>query len=532
MSRSLFTLAALAVIVAGCQDHQHPLGQSTLKIQASASATADQPQFWLLGRTWLDSDGRSCRFHEDGLKVGVMCDGQFTEWKDPVWNNSLYPVVELCRLDAGMCADDLRYFVRMTGQITSSDDRTDSNGKYQLRIGGLQSGARYRVIVAITFTGLADDGYTPVAGWNTSSGKVFGYYDFQENGNGFEDVRFRIPRGELCQGDGTACAETSFDPAGETILAFDTNYELTDGEAIVGLKFPDLGDVLQQRVNIIVERISLADGERCITADRFQGSGFAPGRELAPCYNVRTEPYIDLQLLNISTPIEFGVCLESGAEDFRSLLKLLKWSSVKDVVTDMGLHFDGGFFSCPTTYDPNYAAATAEGSVRFAGTAARLLSPLAALLRPQPVYASMLLSRDPAMGSLMDFSRIVVQADDHYEAVYLTPIGPESSARLNLGPVVPTVGVHLCLKDGDGCAPQTATNHWRGTALWNASAEYYQANWNTPKDQAPGTYLLMLIVRDYIIVAPEQINISFGTASHTHNPGRTLPIKFYLTTAQ
>jgi hypothetical protein len=541
MRRSLYAVAAFAVVIAGCQDQQQPLAPAPLQIQASSSSSDEHPDVWILGRTYTLASGTVCTFVEQEGQFGSSCGGTFLAWDDFDFNNDLYPIVEICRLDlAGQCAADRTFFVRKAGEITSSDDRKDSNDKYVLRIDNLPEG-RYRAIVAITFTGVASDNTTRTAAWDHTSDKVLGHYEFsRSSSNSGHNVQFRIRTGALCEGDGQRCAETSFDPQGDR-LVFDTNYDLTDGEGIVGLLFPDLGSVLQERVNIILERIPVPDGGRCITSDKFVGSEFSPGRELAPCYNVRTEPYIDLykfqELLGRPIPpIQFAVCLEKEADNIRNLLKMLKWSSVKGGVTDMGIDWpDQDLFDCPDTYSPKLAAVVPEGTTRFAG-ATRLFAPLGRFLGPQPAYASVFFSRSPANGSLMDFSRIVVQADDHYEAVYLSPIGVASSTRENLGPITPTVGVHLCLEQGSGCAPQSGPgappNHWRGTAVWDASARLYQVNWNTPRNQAEGTYRLELTVNDLVIVAPDEINISFGTAGYTHNPGRTLPIKFFLTTAQ
>jgi hypothetical protein len=527
MRRSLLAVAVLAVIV-GCQDRQQMLGPGTMDRQFSSSDTDNfgNPDVWILGRTYTSPNGLECTFVEDGEKFGVQCGTEFWSWADYTYNTDLSPVVEICQLNApgGTCGSNRAHFGK-TGEIRSFNGE---NGKYRLTLDrdnpwwSSQGDGTYRVIVGTTYTG-----------WETDSEYMLGYYEFTRSGGGNHHVQFRIRTGALCDNP-DECAETSFDPNVSNTIVLDQDYELTEGEGIIGLKFPKIEGVVQHKVNIIIERIR-RETERCIEAEKFDGnSGFAPGRELEPCYSIRTEPYIDLTGLDIE-PIQFGVCLQEGAESLGSLLQMLKWSSVKNNITDMGLTFDGGFFDCPPAYDPNLAALSHNGTSRLARAAGRLLSPLASLVRPQPLHANFVFTRSPAGGSLMDFSTIVVQADDHYEAAYLSPIGaadPQSDANLGDVSSTSTVAVDLCLKGSgdDGCAARTASNSWSGTATWNATGEFYQANWNTPREQTPGTYRLRLKLPDagYFIVAPDEINISFGTASYTHNPGRTLPIKFYL----
>jgi hypothetical protein len=538
MRRSHFAVAAIAVVAMGCQDHQQPLAPSTLQIRASVSSVSEHPEVWILGRTYTLPSGTQCTFVEQDGQFGTNCGGTFLSWRDFEFNNGLYPVVEICPLDqADYCmAVGRNSYVRKAGEITSSEDRNDSNDKYVLQFGSLPAG-RYRVIVAITFTGVDTDGVTRIPAWDHTSDKVLGHYEFSRNSsNPSNTVQFRIRTGALCEGDGQECVETSFDPNQENTLVFDTDYNLTEGEGIVGLKFPQLEHVDQQKINIIVERIRRLD-ERCIESSKFANSGFTPGRELEPCYSIRTEPYIDLATLALEDPIRFGVCLEDGAIDLGNLLKMLKWSPVKRTLTNIRDESDGSFFECPEAYNPNYAAMPATGTSSLARAAGRLLSPLAALLRPQPAYASVFTVRSPANGSLMDFSTIVVQVDDHYDPVFLSPIGAASSDLPNLGSAAGSVTVELCwLNSTTGsCATEAdgPLKYWVGTAVWNATAQHYQVNWNTPRDQARGTYRLTLSAHPYIQITTHEINVSFEDgAKFSHNAGRTLPIKFFLTTAQ
>jgi hypothetical protein len=544
--RRLTAVFAAAVLAAGCQDHNQPMGPGPLRQFSLGTEPTGNPHVWVLGRSYTLADGTVCtHVQEDdsnGSVFGVECGGVFYDWSGVEFNVDLYPVVEICRLDApgGACLSgsaNRAFFVRAPGQIRIQ------GGKYRLPLNdqawwSTQGAGTYRVIVGITFTGLEGE-HTPVPGWNTESDKMLGYYDLERTSSSSNHtVQFRIRKGALCEGgpESDTCVETSFDPVTQSTLVFDENYELSEGEGIIGLKFPPaIGEVVQQKINIIIERIALQSGERCISSDKFDGTGLAPGRELAPCYNIRTEPYIDLGTLGISDPIQFAMCLDSSIDDSNvgGLLRMLKWSSVKNSITDLNLWFDpqASFFSCPDEFV--VAAAPATMWSRFAANTTRLMRPLRSLVGPQPVHASFRIVRSPANGSLEDFSRIVVEADDHYEAAFLSPIGSaDPSGADNLLRITPTVAVHVCLIAGAGCAtPTTGTtspNWWKGTATWDAAGRYYQANWNTPKDQVPGTYRITLASLDYMSILPNNVNITFGTASYTHNAGRTLPLKFYL----
>jgi hypothetical protein len=548
--RRLFLAVALVAVVAGCADRPDPLGPSTWERQLTSSSQGEDPRVWILGRTYTMSDGTVCTFVESESQFGVECGDAFHSWAGFTYNTDLYPVVEICRLhgpgDACLTgAADRASFVRKPGEIRVFNTE---NGKYRLTLDkdvGWWSGqpdGTYRVTVGITFTGL--DGLTPVPGWDHQSDKVLGSYEFTRDGQGNHQVQFRIRDGALCEDqDSESCVEIAVDPAVRNTIVLDEDYELTDGEGIVGLQLPAIGaeTIGQQKINIIIERLN-RQHERCIAEAKFVGSGFAPGNELEPCYSIRTEPYIDLAELGVTEAIRFGVCLDEGASRLGGLLQMLKWSSVKNQITDLGLSFEDGFFTCPADYDPTLASLPAAGTSRFARAAGRVLSPMESLFWPRPLHASYVLSRSPGNGSLMDFSTIVVQADESYDPVFLSPIGASTSSLPNLGPVANSVTVDLCLKTKwdvtlGTCEPNPpapgAPHHWTGTAYWNGSEQAYQANWNTPREQVRGTYRLTLSAQPYIQIAPHEINVSFEeSGKFSHNAGRTLPIKFFLTTAQ
>jgi hypothetical protein len=537
--RRLTAVFAAALLAAGCQDNHQPMGPGPLRQFTLGTEQTGNPHVWVLGRSYTLADGTVCTHVQEGdgagSKFGVECDdGYFYDWSDVEYNVDLAPVVEICRLavPGGACltgSQDQAFFkaqIRIQG------------GKYRLALNdqawwGAQEAGAFRVVVAIAFTASEDS-------INLKSEAVLGYYDLQRpSSSSNHTVQFRIRKGALCEGgpESETCVETSFDPQTQSELVFDENYELSEDEGIIGLKFPPaLGQIVQQKINIIIEKIAVDTLERCIPDEKFKGSGFAPGRELAPCYNIRTEPYIDLGTLNISDPIQFAMCLDSkiGYDNVGGLLRMLKWSSVKSTeqknsITDMNLTFEGSFFDCPVDYE--VAAAPATLWSRFAANTTRYLRPLRSLVGPQPVHASFRIVRSPANGSLDTFSRIVVESDDHYEAAFLSPIGAADGAG-NLGRITRDVAVHLCLLEGDVCAaPSTGTappNWWKGTATWHNADSLYQVNWNTPRNQVPGTYRIALASLGYMIILPESVNITFGTASYTHNPGRTLPLKFYL----
>jgi hypothetical protein len=586
MRRVLTAAAALAVVVilSSCMDRQQPLAPSSFPVQFS-TATDGNSDVWILGRTWTLQNGTECSFYENSeTDFGVKCGGTEVPWTGAAMNTRLFPVVEVCEIEGpgGPCKDEAKNsFVVRSGEIGVSH----SSGKYRLSLKdqkwahwntqALGSG-RYRVIVGITFTGLqpvyGDDpdnpgtevllGNIPVPGWNSASPKVLGWYEFQRDGSGNHNVQFRVKEGALCEGDG-ACNETALEPedfdSGNLIL-LDTNEELqvenADGTnlALLGLQFPEnfvekLTEVLgQERVNIIVERIT-ASG-RCIGRDKFAGSGFSPGDEEMPCYSIRTEPYIDLAVLQISDPIKFGVCLREEAERYQPLLQMLKWSSVKNTVTKIGdtpliPEPVDGLFGCPLKH-PSFETALApvEGTSRFAMATSRLLNSAKGLLLPQPAYAKMRrTTRSPASGSLMDFSRIVVQATGEFEAVFLSPIGSVNAAGDdNVGSLNMTgATVRICHQRsyiGEPCPPSPATGSTEATvqsARWDEALGIFQVNWQIPRNMTHGTYRIEIHVDQGLpLVKADAFNIEkgddfLGANKYTHNAGRTLPIKFYLT---
>jgi hypothetical protein len=574
MRRMLPAVAALAVAVflGSCQDRNQPYGPSSMPLQFSEEAgNPVNSRIWIADRTWTTADGSVCTDYDNDTDFGVQCtkdgDTKTQSWALLDFNTDLYPVVEICLLTNGACDPEIRQtFTRVLGDVGEIIVDRPQTGRYFLDMTpGSTAGAwlqnqplgTYRVIVGITFTGL--DGVTPAPGWNISSDKVLGWYDFEFNARGADDkVRFRIRDGALCEGDGEECVETAFTPveleANPIIL--DEDFDLAEGEGILGLKFPDgfadaVSELLdQQKINIIVERVRLnrENGERCISENLFASStsnpdGIAAGEELEPCYRIRTEPYIDLTLLeDLKEPVRIGICLEPGAEDFSSLLQMLKYSTVKNRIDDIG-DKDGlfsetnPFFTCPDDWDPNLAMALPEGTSRFALASSRLLGSMKSLVLPQPLYASarMFGSRDPGFGSLSDWSLFGVQATDGFKAEFLSPIGTaDASDPANLGAVRETVNVRVCLNaDYAGACPEvtTGTTAWAGTATWGT--DHYQVNWNMPRTQTPGRYRvefrldsgLPYVKSDAIIVRGAEADAGL----YTHNPGRTLPIKFYLT---
>jgi hypothetical protein len=574
MRRVSIAVAALAVvtILSSCQDRQQPLAPSSFPVQFS-DENAPVPvnsSVWIGGRTWTLQDGTTvCTDYDTESDFGVSCTtaaGVTTvqSWSGFAFNTDLYPVVEICLVTNGACDATIRNtFTRVLGNEGEIIVDKPQTGRYflDMKPGSMagtwlqaQPTGTYRVIVAITFTGL--NGVTPIAGWNVASDKVLGWYDFDFNAKGKDDfIRFRIRDGALCEGGGEECIETAFTPEEleEKPIVLDENYELADDEGILGLKFPAgfgeaAQDILgQQKINVIVERVRLAAGERCISAGLFASSttnpeGHAVGEELEPCYRITTEPYIDLSLLDgLTEPVRIGICLEPGAESFGSLLQMLKYSSVKNKITDIGdenlIDFAGSFFSCPEDYNPALALAEPTGTTRFALATSRLMGSVKSMVLPQPLHASFLTTRSPANGSLNDWSVFGVQAIEDFKAEFLSPIGTaNASDPANLGPVRTTVSVRVCrtLSHPTGCpAATTGTTAWAGTATWGV--DNYQVNWNTLRDQAEGTYRIELDLGPGVpVVTNDFINMrssdnSAGTGKYTHNPGRTLPIKFYLT---
>jgi hypothetical protein len=518
MRRAIIGLAVISVL-AGCQDMQQPTEPG--RMQASTASTEPlDGRVWILGvAQYTLADGTECVFAEENGDVGIKCgDGALQPFEGFESNPDLYPVVEICRVAApgGDCLDRRESFIRPLVRNRKAENGeirmlggTDE-GKYQLKLhdyfGGSANAGTYRIIIGITFTD-----------WNTASDKVLAHFEVSTNpqGEGVNQVlQFRIARGALCENP-ESCVETSIEPEVETTLIFDEQYEPATNTGILGLQFPPLPETLteQDRINIIIERIRLAPGKKCIDVDV---SGLTSGSEVEPCYRVRTEPYIDLRNVVVDgkpiDPIKFGVCV-APRFDASSGLQMLKLSEVTNELTEMDATFEGGFFNCPDEYDPESTALAPASTPlsQFAARAGGMFGSVAALFTPQPAFASRSFSKSPLNGSLMDFSYITLyEPVDGYTAHYLEPVGSADPTGLTL--VVPTAAVTVTacrLPDGD-CSNV-------GTARWQDGS--YHLNWNVPRDGA-GEYRLTVHVNG----APAGNPVNFEVRS-----GRTVPLKFFLT---
>jgi hypothetical protein len=534
MRRALLGLAAMAVL-AGCQDRQHPLEPSRFQ---STVTTGDA----LSGNVWIRGvqqyslpDGTECVFEEGangepGLKCG---DGDVVSIKDFESNGDLYPVVEVCRLNApgGDCLNRKQWFIRPLVKNQTDEPgeeqgegeiRVTGDGMYMLQLNkyfrGSGSADTYRIIIGITFTGLS--GNTPIPGWDRTSGKVLAHYEVTTRANGTVQhplLQFRIRRGTLCEQNPGACVETSIEPGQETTLVFDDKYQQTipGGFGILGMKFPKLPEELtnQARINIIIERVRLDPGEKCIDAPGV--ISLTSGREIEPCYRVRSEPFIDLTSYNGLYKIQFGVCV-SPQYDEKSGLSMLKWSEVKQQVTDLDLFFENEpFFLCPDEHDPadpgSWALAPAtSGWSGFALRTGSTMRSLASLLGPQPVHASRLFGRSPANGSLMDFSRIAVYEPSGYQAHFMSPVGNADPAGMTQAVPSAPVTVTVCPVAGGACTNLDEVQRRNDS---------YTVNWNAER-ASEGDYRLTVNVGDTPAANAADVRL---------RSGRTVPIRFFLT---
>jgi hypothetical protein len=543
-------LAVVAVLFLSACSDRHAQGPFGPFGSPQATVVGDKNDgFWLLGQTWTTIDGRSCTFvedyvdPEDGLKKdGTLCEKgddpkvvTFTEWAYDN-NTDLYPVVEICRVvpETGKCsnaASESTFFVRPSpGQVLPEGDISVpnlSNGKYVLGQKGEDwwdqaALGTYRIIVAIAFTG--EDNFSP--GWNEESSTVLGYFDkvrkLKANDKGDNlNLRFRIAEGALCdKPNPDDCVMTAFDPDEPFTLILDdqfNQYNEDESFGVVGIKFPALGSVLQQRINVIFERVTVGPNDKCLEEQP------ASGKEVGPCYSVRTEPYIDLDAMGYTGTdlIEFVICYDAHPES-----RLWKWSYVKTKLDRLD-KVEGDFIKC----DGGSASAAPAAPRHLAGLGgirSRLMTAASRVLMPAPLHARRRTSKFG--GDMINLSNITLVEPEDIRVNFTTPIAPGSDAE-NIGEVdgVFTAKVQ-CLSQLSGTCPDTAISV-PGTAHWDAVNRVYQVNWNTPRTQPAGEYAAQ-VYRDGLLVAGSaQFSIrssGSGPSYYTHNAGRTLPIKFFL----
>jgi hypothetical protein len=516
-------LALLPVLfLFGCQDSQ-PFSPNAAQGGAGQTTQAG-PAFWLSPGPWNTPSGELCTATTVDGADGSVCNGVFYPLGES--NTDLYPVVEICKLVNGVCTDK-GYFVREPGGI---EVENADNGKYLLGLNAWlgNSTGTFRIIVGITFTG--GTATVPEPGWDTNSDKVLGWYDHvRTSSSSSVTVQFRIASGALCEQGTDDCVVTSFDPEEEFVIVLDDDFNRTGGLGVVGMKFPPLSSVTQERINLVLERIELAPGQRCLPSG-YPGENVS-GKEYGPCYHVRTEPYIDLKSLPSYTGpgINFGVCLDDEAASVQHLLRMLKWSSVKERVDELEVQDEFDFFDCQfgsTAPAPTRRLSSAGGAAAFALLAAR------SLLLPAPLHARR--STRLMTGELYDFSNIILNAPDSYETNFMAPItstvDPSADA---VGPIDGTLRVRVVCITSSTCG---SFNAFVGTAGWNAAGEYYQTNWNTPRSQAAGEYRVEVVrsrvgMDDDVLPGADVFSIrssGSGPSYYTHNSGRTLPIKFFL----
>jgi hypothetical protein len=542
--RRLFAVVAV-LFLSACSDRhaQGPFGPFGSPPLASTSDGSRNAGFWLLGETWT-VNGTTCTFVENHLNSGLdgaLCgDDDFYPWAGAN-NTELYPVVEICRLVGEECSiapGDTASFVRKTGEI---DVPNPSNGKYELGAlgeawwNGARLGETYRIIVAITFTGGEADDPDPPPGWNVTSPKVLGYFDKQRKSNpsAADDlkVRFRIAEGALCEEPNPAdCVQTAFDPDEEYTLILDdqfNQYNEDESPGVVGIKFPALGRVLQQqRINVILERVTLGPNDKCLEEQP------ASGKEVGPCYRVRTEPYIDLAALGYTYEdeeylIKFVICYDDPELPLGALLKMWKWSYVKTKLQELP-EVDSDFIDC----DGGSASAD-HASPRhlagFGGIRSRLKAAAASVLLPAPLHARRRTSRFG--GGMLDLSAITLVQSEDIQANFTTPLaGGTGFDDANLGELDGPFTVKVqCLTQVTGtCGTAISVPD---TAGWDAVNQVYQVNWNTSRAQPAGEYEVQVYRDGKLVAGSAQFSIrssGSGPSAYTHNPGRTLPIKFFL----
>jgi hypothetical protein len=531
-------LAVVAVLfLSACSDRhaQGPFGPFGSP-QATIEDGSQNAGFWLLDQTWTTFDGKVCTFDQNYVDSegvakgpGTLCSGVFSPWLGDS-NTELFPVVEICRVDGDDCSDGA-FFVREDGGI---EVPVEQNGKYVLGLKGQQwwntaPSGTYRIIVAITFTGL--DGNTPVPGYIKTSKKVLGYFEYERSGNPQLKVQFRIAPGALCDPESALCAETVIDPnkEGGNVIILDNmfkEYNTEGSPGVVGIKFPELSKVTQNKINVIFERVTLGPNEKCLEQP-------PSGKEVGPCYSVRTEPYIDLdpaytgKLEDYPGPfIEFVICYDAPAGT-----RMWKWSKVKNLEKLPEVFVD--FIDCDGGV-PNGSTGAASAAPRhlagFGGIRSRLMTAASRVLMPAPLHARRRTARFG--GGTIALSEFTLVEPEGIQVNFTTPIAPGSAlVPENLGNVggVFTAKVQ-CLSQLSGTCPDTAISV-PGTAGWDAVNRVYQVNWNTPKTQPAGEYAAQVYRDDKLVAGSALFSIrssGSGPSYYTHNAGRNLPIKFFL----
>jgi hypothetical protein len=539
-------LAVVAVLfLSACSDRhaQGPFGP--FGAPQYSSVDGKNATFVLEGETWT-VNGVECKFGNEGGQDGVRCGTEFLPWTGDL-NTGLYPVVEICRFDratndcvANPTDKDTASFFRKSGI------EVDDEGKYVLSLKNQgwwdrAGDGEYRIIVAITYTGIRDaekKDFTPVPGWDIKSEKVLGYFNHvRQQGESEKRVRFLIAPGALCEVE--ACVETAFAPEDGYILILDTEFNETDEQSgVVAIKFPADAKYStdQTQINVIFERIKRADldanNEKCLV-DEGVFKLLKPGTEVEDCYRVRTEPFIQLDPA-LSPRIEFVICTNLP----RSRLRMVKYSYAKKELTD----------PVPEAPDSDLLrdclglASADHASTRhlagFGGIRSRLKAAAASVLMPAPLHARRRSSR--LAGGMLDLSAITLVQTDEYKVNFVAPINQGSideSYRV-YDPVPGEFVVAVC-KRSDNTVPCAAPADlpdlltgplvaW-GEAAW--TNDVYQFNWRTPRTESTGEYDAVVYKDKKLLTGFGHFSIrgsGSGEADYTHNPGRTLPMKFFL----
>ncbi|MEO5511191.1 MAG: hypothetical protein ABIS27_11235, partial [Longimicrobiales bacterium] len=294
------------------------------------------------------------------------------------FNPNLAPVVEVCHVTSSACEVVARFSTvgGTHGETIAVDEIGEQYAvNWQTASYGLQDGV-YQISVRTassqvgnTLLGTVDVDVTPT-GRPVSSARPN-----INNGSNLA-IKFRIEHGALCATAG--CLETSVGGQGGTFTLEDS---LAGAEFPAGAIPPGAGNV-----NLVVERFT-DHSQACLPTNYPQFEG---------CYRFRTEPHVTFDEL-----VTVGICLDPAAHAVDAQLELQKWDEV-DPATLISLPrvFDIDFLDCA---DFQISQGPASLGDRLARAGNWLLSPLARVLTPAPVFAGVI---TPYGGKLSDFSRI------------------------------------------------------------------------------------------------------------------------------
>jgi hypothetical protein len=205
-----------------------------------------------------------------------------------------------------------------------------------------------------------------------------------------------------------------------------------------------------------------------------------------------------------------------------------------DRLDDLGREVES-FINCEGDIS-SAAQAAPRNLARFGNIRSRIMAAATSLMMPAPLHARR--KSTLMIGELGDFSSITLVQTEDIKVNFTSPIAPGSEEE-NLGKLESVFTVAVCKRSDDDVAcpapdvlgPTTPAG-WKdvGTAVWS-TAGVYQVNWRTTQAEPVGEYDAFVYRDNNLVTGSAQFSIrnsGSGPSYYTHNAGRTLPIKFFL----